>query len=57
MELLERKDYKPTNIEGTFDDKYIKHKSEGNEEPTITEYLENRPYLHDMIDNLKKLSK
>ena len=43
---------KPKNIESTFDDKYIKYKSEGNEKPTIMEYLENRPYLNDMVNNL-----
>ena len=40
-----------------FDDKYIKRKSECDEEPSIDKNLENsRPYLHDTITDLKKPS-
>ena len=46
--------YKPKKIASAFDDNYIKYKIKGDEKLSIEQYLENvRPYLHDMIDNLK----
>ena len=37
-----------------FDDRYIEYRSENDEQLPIRKYLENiRPYLWDMIDNLK----
>ena len=39
-------------------DKYNQCKSEGNEKLSIEQYLKNiRPYLHDMIDDLRTLGK
>ena len=37
-----------------FDDRYIKYRSENDEQLSVRKYLENiRPYSWDMIDNLK----
>ena len=46
-------DYKPKKISRTFDGKYIECKSEGDGQLSINEYLENRPYLSNIIDNLR----
>ena len=44
--------YKPKKIAGSFDDKYIKYKSENDEKLLIKQNLRKiEPYLH-MIDNL-----
>ena len=52
------KECKPKKIAGTLDDKYIEYKSEGNQQLTIKEHLENiRPYLNDMINDFKKSGK
>ena len=48
------KDCKPKKIAGTFDDQYIEYKSEGYGKLSIEQYLDEiRPYLIDMIDNLR----
>lgn len=33
-------DYKPNKISGTFDDKYIEYKCEGDKQLSVMEYLE-----------------
>ena len=44
------KDYKPRKIVGTYDNKYIEYKSEGHEQLSIEEQLENITiHLSDMI--------
>ena len=45
-----RKDCKPEKVADVFDDKYIENKSEGDEKLSTGQYLNTRPYLHDMID-------
>lgn len=48
------KDYRSTKVAGAFDDKYIEHKSEGDEELSIEEcYQKIRHYLRDMINDLR----
>ena len=40
--------------EAAFDDKYIEYKSKGDEKLSTAKYLNKiRPYLHDVIYNLK----
>ena len=52
------KDHKPEKISGPPDDKHNKYKSEGDEQLTIEQYLENiRPHLRDMINHFKKSGK
>ena len=47
------KDYKPKTIGGNFDEKYTVYNSEGNEQLTIKQYLEDiRSYLQYMVDIL-----
>ena len=49
-------DYKPKKIARAFNDKHIQYISEGgDEEIPIEKYLKNiRPYLHDMLNDLRK---
>ena len=52
------KDCKLKKNAGVFDDKYIQYKSEGDEKLTMEQYLQKiRPYLHDVIGNLKTSGK
>ena len=43
------KDHKPKRIAGSFNDKYIEYKSEGNEKLSMEQYLK----LTNVTDNLK----
>ena len=45
-----RKGYKAEKVADEFDNKYIENKSEGDEKLSIGQYINTRPYLHDMID-------
>ena len=48
-------DYKPKTIRDTFDGRYIEHKTEKDEKPSIKENLDKiRPHVRDMINDLKK---
>ena len=58
LPLITPKEYKPKKIAGTLYVKYIEYKSEGNQQLTIKEHLNNiRPYLNDMINDFKKSGK
>ena len=49
------KDYKPKKIAGAFNDKYVKYKSEGDEQLSVEEYIQNiGPHLQDKINDLRK---
>ena len=46
--------YKPEKINNVFNDKYTEHKSKGDENTSIEQYLEKRrPYLGDVKKKLK----
>ena len=50
--------YKPEKINSVFNDKYPEHKSKGDENTSIEQYLEKRgPYLGDVKNKFKKSGK
>lgn len=50
------KEYEPKKIVSTFDENYAECKSEGDGQLSREEYVQNRPYLRDMLDNLRTFS-
>lgn len=48
-------DYKPKMFRDIFEGRYVEYKSEKDKKSSMKEHLENRPHLHDMINELKNV--